>query len=211
MLRFFDRPSAEMAVGAYAQSSFIAILLLRLLRYHAETLTHSVRVADFATDLALERCLSVPDVLRVAQAGLLHDIGKLEISIEILSKRSALTDDERRVINEHPQLGFTLLAASEFDGVRELVVAHHEWKSHDPYPRAHPVDARQPAADDVLLQQIVAIADTVDALLSGRPYNPKYSIDQVRVLLAEHFAGDPELLAQTLRRLVDDAALPAAH
>lgn len=211
MLRFFDRPSAEMIVGAYAQSSFVATFLVWLLRHHVDTLTHSVRVADFATDLALERRLHVSDVLRVAQAGLLHDIGKLNIPADVLNKKGPLTEDERRCVMDHPRFGLQLLAAAEFDGVREIVVAHHEWKVHDPYPRAHPADVRQHATGDVLLQQIVAIADTVDALLSGRPYNPKYSIFEVRALLAEHFAGDSELLAQTLRRLVDDVAPPAAY
>ncbi len=211
MLRFLDRPSAEMTVSAYAQSRFIAPLLVQLLRHHVATVTHVVRVADFAVDLALEQRLPVSDVFVVAQSGLLHDIGKLKISTAILNKESALTDDERRLMHEHSRFGFEILSALEFDGVREIVVAHHEWKVHDPYPRAHIVDARQSAHGVLLLQQIVAIADTVDALLSGRPYNPKYSIPEVRALLVEHFAGDPQLLAQTLRRLVDDSVPSVVH
>ncbi len=201
MPRFLDQQCACTIVSECAARSSIAKLLVRLLRHHGDTLSHSVRVADFATDLALECCLPSNDVALVAQAALLHDIGKLQVPLTILDKRAALTEAERQLIIQHPRFGFDLLAATEFNGVREIVVAHHEWKSHDPYPRTHAAHPREAASGLVLLQQIVAIADTIDALLSGRPYKPSYSIAEVRQLLAEHFAGDPALLERTLQRL----------
>jgi HD-GYP domain-containing protein (c-di-GMP phosphodiesterase class II) len=126
---------------------------------------HSERVAGWARALGLAAGLSDAAAETVAQAGLLHDLGKIGIPEAILRKPGALSPEEWELMRSHPLTGAQILAPLEFfeDGA-VIVRHHHERLDGSGYPdclagAAIPVGAR-----------IVAIADVYDALTSDRPY-----------------------------------------
>jgi putative nucleotidyltransferase with HDIG domain len=123
---------------------------------------------------ALARKLGLPDdacdTLRIA--GLLHDIGKLGIPAEILSKPSRLSPIEFSLIREHPQTAYDILTDVPFPGpVAEIVLQHHERLDGSGYPHAL-------MGDQILREaRILAVADVVEAMASHRPYRPALGID----------------------------------
>ncbi|MEI7901375.1 MAG: HD domain-containing phosphohydrolase, partial [bacterium] len=129
------------------------------------TFGHQHRVTDLA--LAIARELGLPDggceALRAA--GLTHDIGKLGIPAEILSKPGTRAPIELALIREHPQTAHDILADVPFPGpVAEIVLQHHERLDGSGYPRAL-------VGDQILREaRILAVADVVEAMASHRPY-----------------------------------------
>ena len=149
----------------------------------AYTRGHSERVASGARRLALAAGLSPMMAETVAQAGLLHDLGKIGIPEVVLRKTGPLTEAEWDVMRQHPVTGSRILAPLEFfaDGAT-IVRHHHERHDGSGYPdglkgEAIPIGSR-----------IVAIADVYDALRSARPYRGGFPHDQVLARL-RHEAG----------------------
>lgn len=134
---------------------------------------HSDRVSYFAEKLA--QALKKEDnfIECVKTAGLLHDVGKIGVSDEILCKNGKLTDDEFKKIKKHPKLGAQILnCMTMFDNLAEIVCAHHERYDGKGYPYGLkgeniPLEAR-----------IIAVADAVDAMMSDRHYRKKLSKDE---------------------------------
>ena len=88
---------------------------------------HGQRVADFAERTGAELGFDAMECRELRRAGLLHDIGKLLVPIEYLEKPGALTEHERKVVNEHPRAGAAVLRRSRaLAGLAPLMVAHHE-------------------------------------------------------------------------------------
>jgi putative nucleotidyltransferase with HDIG domain len=137
---------------------------------HVATRGHSARVSALAVALG-DRLGMSPEQLRItAQGALLHDIGKIGVPDEILTKAGPLTQDERARIEEHPVIGWEIVRqapslASALDAVRH----HHERVDGTGYP-----DRLQ--GDDIpLLARVVAVADVYDALTSPRDYRPAWT------------------------------------
>ncbi len=129
---------------------------------------HSVRVSELAMEIAIAMELPRTEVENVRVAGLLHDIGKVEISGEILRKAAELTSEEKEIMEEHMVKGAYLLTSvgSVLKEVVPIVVSHHKYftdtiKESDLEngPMAIPLGAR-----------IIAVADSFDAMTSDRPY-----------------------------------------
>jgi putative nucleotidyltransferase with HDIG domain len=127
---------------------------------------HSVRVSEFAVEIARAMGLSPADVENIRVAGLLHDIGKIEVSGEILRKAAELTKDEREAMDTHAVKGAYLLTSvgSVLKEVVPIVVAHHKYftstlQEEDKEMPTIPLGAR-----------IVAVADSFDAMTTDRPY-----------------------------------------
>jgi HD-GYP domain-containing protein (c-di-GMP phosphodiesterase class II) len=128
------------------------------------------------TQLALEigRRIGLSDEilegLRVA--GLVHDIGKLAIPSELLSKPSKLSTAEFRLIQSHPDVARSILSSVEFPWpVAAIVFQHHERIDGSGYPLGI-------RGDEILLEaKILAVADVVEAMASHRPYRPALGID----------------------------------
>jgi putative nucleotidyltransferase with HDIG domain len=140
-----------------------------------ETEDHSERVAHYALQLA--EALGVEDqeqLQNIRWGAYLHDIGKIGIPDSILLKPGKLDEDERTVIKGHPELGERLLEKIPFlKGASELVLHHHEWYDGGGYPgglkkEQIPLSAR-----------IFAVADTIDAMTSDRPYRKALGIEEV--------------------------------
>lgn len=168
----------------------------RLKSYHLETYEHSARVSLLSTDVGIDNSLPDCDLRILSYGGLLHDIGKLGISLELLSKQSALEPSERCIISQHPRLGFIYLEDFNQD-VRKIVVGHHEWKK-DPYPRK---THRQNEDERIQnLTQIVAACDIYDALASKRSYKDPMKKEEIEKIMLEQYKGDQKYVEQVLLR-----------
>lgn len=133
----------------------------------AYTRGHSERVTRYALAIA-EQLEMKPDALRIIEhAGLLHDIGKIGISDTILNKPTALSAEDRKIIEHHPIFGDTILGPIKFLNEVQTVVKHH----HERYDGTGYPDKL--AGEDIPLSaRIVCVADSFDAMTSDRPYRP---------------------------------------
>lgn len=159
---------------------------------------HSQRVASSAVGIATELGLPPEEVERVRWASLLHDIGKIATPETILRKRGPLSDDERAVMNRHPERGAGILRElAPFRSLADYVHFHQEAYDGSGYPdglsgEAIPLGAR-----------IIRVADTFDAIVSDRPYRRGRTIEEAAVLLRDMAGGalDPTLVDVFLRLL----------
>jgi len=156
------------------------------------TAGHSERVGDMAHDLAEIYGLEEREMDSVHIAGHLHDIGKIGISDKILLKESALTDEEFEEIKKHPEIGSKILLNSTLlNEVSSIVLHHHERYDGRGYPNGL-------AGEDIPLgSRIIAICDSIDAMMSNRIYRPAFSWDYCKKEILSN-AGkmyDPVLVA----------------
>lgn len=160
---------------------------------------HSERVGEWARQTALRMGWSPHRADAVAQAGLLHDIGKIGIAEGVLRKRGALAPDEWRVMRGHPLIGAQIVAPFDFfaEGA-EIVRHHHERCDGSGYPDGLEGE-RIPAG-----ARVVAVADVYDALTSDRPY-------RAALPAAEATAELRRQAGVTLDALVVEAFLAARH
>ena len=136
------------------------------------TAGHQKRVADLARTIATEMGLSTNTIEGIRMAGSIHDIGKLSIPAEILSKPTKLTNIEYSLIKGHPQIGYEMLKDVESPWpLAQIVYQHHERMNGSGYPR-------NLKGDDILIEaRIMAVADVVEAMASHRPYRPGLGIE----------------------------------
>ena len=136
------------------------------------TAGHQLRVADLARTIATEMGLAPDKIDGIRMAGSIHDIGKLSIPAEILSKPTKLTDIEYSLIKEHPQNGYEMLKDVESPWpLAQIVYQHHERMDGSGYPR-------KLKGDEILIEaRIMAVADVVEAMASHRPYRPTLGIE----------------------------------
>ncbi|OGP73758.1 MAG: hypothetical protein A2V86_01275 [Deltaproteobacteria bacterium RBG_16_49_23] len=153
---------------------------------------HSVRVSELAMEIGVAMELPRAEVENVRVAGLLHDIGKIEVSGDILRKAAALTTEERELIDEHTVKGAYLLSSvgSVLKEVVPIVVAHHKFF----------IDSIDKPEKDIvgmpLGARIVAVADAFDAMTSDRPYRkgmtPREAAEEIIKNSGKQF--DPEVV-----------------
>ena len=137
------------------------------------TAGHQRRVTELAHAIARELGLSGERSRAVRIAGLLHDLGKITIPTEILSKPGRLTDMEFAIIKTHPKAGYEILKSIEFPWpVADIVVQHHERMDGSGYPAGLKGD------ESTLEARILAVADVVEAMASHRPYRPALGVDR---------------------------------
>ena len=136
------------------------------------TAGHQKSVADLARTIATEMRLAPDKIEGIRMAGSIHDIGKLSIPAEILSKPTKLTDLEFSLIKEHPRIGYEMLKDVESPWpLAEIVYQHHERINGSGYPR-------NLKGDDILIEaRIMAVSDVVEAMASHRPYRPGLGIE----------------------------------
>jgi PAS domain S-box-containing protein len=136
------------------------------------TAGHQSRSADLACAIAKEMGLDQNKIEGIHMAGIIHDIGKLSIPAEILSKPTKLTVIEFALIKEHSRSGYEMLKDVESPWpLAEIVYQHHERMNGSGYPR-------NLKGDEILMEsQILAVADVVEAMASHRPYRPTLGIE----------------------------------
>ncbi len=133
---------------------------------------HERRVGEVAAAIAAEMGLDAGRVEGIRIAGYLHDVGKIGVPAEILSKPSRLTKAEFDLIKDHARQSYEILKGVEFPWpVAEAAWQHHERIDGSGYPRSL-------KGEEVILEaRILAVADTVEAMSSHRPYRPGLGID----------------------------------
>jgi len=153
---------------------------------------HSVRVSELAMEIAMAMELSRAEVENIRVAGLLHDIGKMEVSEEILRKAAELSSEERELMNEHTVKGAYLLSAvgSVLKEVVPIVVSHHH------YFMKEAGGSEENLIKIPLGARIVAVADAFDAMTTDRPYRkgmpPWEALEEVVKNAGKQF--DPEVV-----------------
>lgn len=136
--------------------------------------SHSERVMTYACLLAEAAGISEEERVIIGKGALLHDIGKIGVSDNILLKPAKLDDEEWKVMRQHPGIGFDILSGIRyFAGAADLVLSHHERWDGAGYPKGLageqiPISAR-----------IFALVDTLDAMTSDRPYRKALSFQAV--------------------------------
>jgi putative nucleotidyltransferase with HDIG domain len=151
---------------------------------------HSVRVAELAMETAIALDLHRSEVENIRVAGLLHDIGKIEVSGEVLRKAAELNEEEREIMDEHAAKGARILASvgNVLKEVVPIVLAHHQnfmgtaGQSNSPQSNL-PLGAR-----------VVAVADAFDAMTSDRPYRkgmaPWQAMEEIVKNAGKQFDGE---------------------
>ncbi|MBN1364514.1 MAG: PAS domain S-box protein [Syntrophaceae bacterium] len=149
----------------------INVLVTALEMRDPYTAGHQSRVADLACAIAKEMGLPQNTIEGIRMAGVIHDIGKLSIPAEILTKPTKLTNLEFTLIKEHARSGYEMLKDVESPWpLAEIVHQHHERMDGSGYPR-------KLKGDEILLEaRIMAVADVVEAMASHRPYRPSLGI-----------------------------------
>ena len=150
-----------------AHDAIIQVMIAAIEMRDPYTAGHQVRTADLARAIATAMGLAPEIIDRIRMAGTIHDIGKLSIPAEILSKPSKLTNIEFSLVKEHSQSGYELLKNVEFPWpLAQIVYQYHEQMNGSGYPR-------NLKGDEIILEaRIMAVADVVEAMASHRPYRP---------------------------------------
>jgi HD-GYP domain-containing protein (c-di-GMP phosphodiesterase class II) len=180
--------------------SHVRALTVRLSEKDAYTERHTRRVALLAVQVGELLGLSGARLRTLAIGALVHDIGKLSVPDAILKKPGALDDEEYAVIQRHPEWGAKLLAelGGFSDGVRALVLDHHERLDGAGYPRGLQADALD------LDTRILTVCDVYDALISKRVYRDAWSHEDAMALLRrEAGAAFDERCVDALARVVE--------
>jgi HD-GYP domain-containing protein (c-di-GMP phosphodiesterase class II) len=137
------------------------------------TAGHQRRVADLGRYIATEMTLSQEEIDGIRLAGVLHDLGKISVPAEILTKPTRLTEIEHRMIQVHPQVAFDILKEIDFPWpIAQIVHQHHERVDGSGYPLGL-------SGEELLIEaRVIAVADTVEAMSSHRPYRPAVGIEE---------------------------------
>jgi putative nucleotidyltransferase with HDIG domain len=137
------------------------------------TAGHQKRVAELARAIAKEMGLSEWQITGIHIAGLLHDVGKVAVPSEILSKPGKINENEFSIIKNHCQVGYEILQRIDFPWpVTKAVLQHHERLDGSGYPGG------LSGQDIVLEARILGVADVVEAMSSHRPYRPALGLDR---------------------------------
>lgn len=167
------------------------------------TAGHEERVAQIAVQIADRLGIDEHQIIGIELAATIHDIGKIQIPAEILSSPRLLTDNEMNLVREHPVVGAELVADLEFEWlIADAIRQHHERMDGSGYPFGL-------RGDEIILDaRVIAVADTLEAMASHRPYRPGLGLpvaaDEIRKGAGTAF--DPDVAAACLS-LVDEGCI----
>jgi putative nucleotidyltransferase with HDIG domain len=159
----------------------IQVITLMVEMRDCHTAGHQQRVSQLAGAIAEVFQMSNDRVWRIRMAGLLHDIGKIVIPIEILGKPGRLNDIESAIVRTHPRVGYEMLIQIDFAApIADAVLQHHERLDGSGYPAGLGGDQMLPEA------KILGVADVVEAMCSHRPYRPALGVDRALMEIEAH-------------------------
>ncbi len=160
------------------------------------TAGHQRKVADLARSIAKEMGLSADQIDGLRTAATIHDIGKISVPAEILSKPTKLSELEFSLIKAHSQSGYDLLKDIDFPWpVARMALEHHERMDGSGYPQGL-------TGEKLLIEsRIITVADVVEAMASHRPYRPGLGLDKALDEISKNkgVLYDPEVVAACLR------------
>jgi len=160
---------------------------------------HSQRVSDYAFFLAKAYGFTGKKLNDVKTAGLLHDLGKITISNEILNKKGKLSDSEYRIIKTHPEKGYKIIhSIGDMDIIANYVYQHHEYYDGKGYPKGL-------SGEDITLEaRMIAIADAYDAMTSFRDYKAQLSKPEAieELLRCKGTQFDPKLTDLFIKKVI---------
>ena len=180
-----------------AMEGTIRAMAITVERRDPYTAGHQQRVANLACAIAEEMGLSKDQQIDgIRMAGVIHDLGKLSVPAEILSKPGRLSEMEFGIIREHPQVGYDILKEIDFPWpIADMVLQHHERMDGSGYP--------QGLSNEAILMEskILAVADVVEAMASHRPYRPSLGIEKALEEILENrgFFYDPPVVDACLK------------
>jgi putative nucleotidyltransferase with HDIG domain len=159
------------------------------------TAGHQKRVASLAVKIAEWMNLPEDQVEKIHMGSLIHDIGKIHIPAEILTKPGRLSKIEYEMMKAHPEIGFKILKSVDFIPlISQMVYQHHERMDGSGYPLGvH--------GEEILLEaRIIAVADTVEAMASHRPYRPAIGLEKALETIRENRGKlyDPQVVDSCL-------------
>lgn len=182
-----------------AYRGVLAILSKFLQTIDADTEAHCVRVCAWGVRIGQELGMDRTTIEKIRVAGLLHDVGKVDVSVEILRKAAALSDDERESIRAHPTRGAEIVrpVGGLLADIADAIESHHENYDGTGY--------RGLKGEQIpMIARIIAVADVFDALLSDRPYRKSMGVfnalDNIVVSSGSRF--DPSIV-QALRNIIN--------
>lgn len=145
------------------------------------TAGHQKRVTKLACALAEEMGLTEDKIEGLRLAGIIHDIGKISVPAEILSKPGPISDVEYSIIKTHPQVGYDILKNIKFPWpIAEIILQHHERLDGSGYPSGL-------KGKEILLEaRILAVADVVEAMSTHRPYRPAQPVSEALAEISNH-------------------------
>lgn len=193
--RLFERERSLLnnLVKANEETLFGLISALDIKEHN--TSLHSQRVRDKTLLLARRFDLDEPRMKAIGLGALLHDVGKIAVPDAILLKPTSLTDEEQKIMRDHPSIGYSIVNRIEFlREAAEIVHAHHEHFDGSGYPKGL-------KGDNIPLgARLFAVVDTYDALTSTRPYRTPLSHEEALVEIKKgsgnHF--DPRVVEEFL-------------
>jgi GAF domain-containing protein/PAS domain-containing protein len=179
-----------------AMGGVIQAMALAVETKDAYTAGHQRRVANLARAIAAEMGLSPEQIDGIRMAAVIHDLGKISVPAEILSKPIGLNDLEYGLIKIHPQVGYDILKEIEFPWpVAQIVLQHHERMDGSGYPQGL-------LGEEIILEaRILAVADVVEAMASHRPYRPPHGVDKALEEISRNrgILYDPEVVDACLK------------
>lgn len=149
---------------------------------------HTQRVKDYGIKIGNKMGLSKNKIENIGFASLFHDLGKINVPDEILSKPCRLTDEEFEVIKKHSSWGAEMVTKTYFEDISEIIMQHHERIDGSGYPKGL-------KGDEILIEaKIIAVADSYDAMTSQRSYKdvltPKDAVEELISLKGKKYDID---------------------
>ncbi|WP_321329826.1 HD-GYP domain-containing protein [uncultured Ilyobacter sp.] len=155
------------------QKNIIQSFIRTLEFYDNYTKEHCEQVAYYCTKVGKALNIKDMELEDLYWAGIMHDIGKLTIPVEILNKKEKLSVSEYELIKEHPRKGYEIVSeCKSLENISKYILSHHERWDGEGYPEGLKGD------EIPLLSQIIAVADSWHAMTSDRPYKRALSIEE---------------------------------
>jgi len=185
-----DMYRRKLSESASMRSKNIDLIINSLFEKNSTEMTHSKRVGELCESIAKNMDFQEDKLIQMRTAGLMHDIGKINVEDNVLNKKGKLQDNDWGEIKRHPEIGYRILSsANEFSEIANFVLAHHERWDGQGYPKgikgeAIPVESR-----------IIAIADAYEAMTTGREYQNILSEDEAasEIIKYSGFQFDPAI------------------
>lgn len=188
----------SLSVAMHGESEMMLPLLM-LKEFDQYTTTHCLNVSVLTMALAEHLGLNARDVRTFGVAGLLHDLGKVRIPMEILNKPGKLTDEERAVMQSHTTEGAKMIITSdrELDMAAAVAYEHHIMLNGGGYPKRHY------ARDVHKASTLVHVCDVYDALRTNRPYRAAWEAEKVLKYIEEKSGSEfePEIARKFLEMM----------